>query len=792
MTSLRAIAAALAVVCAVAFVALWPRDAEVVQWTVADVETNAPQDEAADVTAPDAQRSVVEPDPTAASEADREELQARTITVRGRVVDRFGGPIAGAAVHVELRGGGSERVRRPVTTAADGTFALRGPMRLPRTVRVRASHPEHAPSVVDRPVSEVSDEVVLGDIVLGGGARVRGQVVRGDGSAVAGATVELQPDGATRMAWSLDGTRHVTATETDGTGSFELTHVPAGSFFVVARATRMLPARTDSFAVSEGDEEVLAPLVLQPGAMLTGVVVDRAGRPIAKATVYATTAGQPAAQHHATTGDDGRFAIDYLRTAPTSVLARAQGYVSVRQRLDLAVQSDVTIVLEQGLVLRGTVRDESGRPITAFAVRARRMHDLAEPVAAELAGRSPAELNAEIRKLTQALSERGNDPATVARIAELQHAASQLSLQQRTASAGEQIPQDPGAIVPHPGGEFTLTGLDEGVYAVDVKAEDYQMTRSEAVELRVGQPAPSLTVILQRGVEVHGEVVRETDGRGIAGARVELMRLSEQRPGLRVRGPTIARAIAGPDGTFILRNVRPGTVALRVQAPGYEGEVGPPFVAGHEPARQRIALRPLAALHGRVRRVPPGREREVTVTVFSASRSVATRTLADDGTYRFTDLQPGDYRVAAFLCDARAAVRRMNALVRNTPGVDVVLAAGEERAHDLDLSVVPLGALRGTVRINGAAAGGFVVTLSRVEPGNGAQHATTLHEARVEADGTFALRDLDTGPHVLRVLSIARERVELAQREVVIAADEEHTIAIDVVSCELTGEVTFA
>src|SRR5690606_17191094 len=273
---------------------------------------------------------------------------------------------------------------------------------------------------------------------------------------------------------------------------------------------------------------------------------------------------------------------------------------------------------------------ESGRPITAFAVRARRRHDLAEPVAAELAGRSPAELNAEIRKLTQALSERGNDPATVARIAELQHAASQLSLQQRTASAGEQIPQDPGAIVPHPGGEFTLTGLDEGVYAVDVKAEDYQMTRSEAVELRVGQPAPSLTVILQRGVEVHGEVVRETDGRGIAGAR----------------------------GTFILRNVRPGTVALRVQAPGYEGEVGPPFVAGHEPARQRIALRPLAALHGRVRRVPPGREREVTVTVFSASRSVATRTLADDGTYRFTDLQPGDYRVAAFLCDARAAVRR--------------------------------------------------------------------------------------------------------------------------------------
>src|SRR5690606_35675012 len=115
--------------------------------------------------------------------------------------------------------------------------------------------------------------------------------------------------------------------------------------------------RTDSFAVSEGDEEVLAPLVLQPGTMLTGVVVDRAGRPIAKASVYATTAGQPAAQHHATTGDDGRFAIDYLRTAPTSVLARAQGYVSVRQRLDLAVQSDVTIVLEQGLVLRGTVRD---------------------------------------------------------------------------------------------------------------------------------------------------------------------------------------------------------------------------------------------------------------------------------------------------------------------------------------------------------------------------------------------------------------------------------------------------
>jgi hypothetical protein len=169
---------------------------------------------------------------------------------------------------------------------------------------------------------------------------------------------------------------------------------------------------------------------------------------------------------------------------------------------------------------------------------------------------------------------------------------------------------------------------------------------------------------------------------------------------------------------------------------------------------------------------------------------VLSRTAAADGTYAMEEMAPGSYHVRAFLAKSAVAVRRLSTALQGTPAPapNVTLAPGEERTLDLDLTPIPVGSLRGTVRVNGRAAGGYHVQLTAdALPGSSDRTWGVSHRKQVEPDGAFVFHDVEPGPYELRVSSIARDSVLLHTLRVHVGADEERMVAVDVAVASLTG-----
>ena len=344
-----AIAAAIVMLVALATFVMWPRDDALAVWTESDLEPTVTEadPEASELSV---QRTEIATEAAPEDDAPPDDDPARTLTLRGRVVDTRGTPIEGASVHLELRGAGRERVRKPVTTGRDGGFAFRGALRGVRTVGVSASHADYAPAAVDRelPTKPASDVFTLGDLALGRGANVHGFVLHAGGQAVLDATVELSPESGNRGLWSRDGQRSMPATTSDGRGGFTFTRVPPGVYRVLARATRMVSMSSDAFSVIEDADVTLPPITLQPGTLLVGLVIDRRGRGIEKAQVVVSSA-TPGPQQRAITDRDGRFALDHLRPRSSELRVTASSYVAQRQQVNLATQQDLTVSLDDGL-----------------------------------------------------------------------------------------------------------------------------------------------------------------------------------------------------------------------------------------------------------------------------------------------------------------------------------------------------------------------------------------------------------------------------------------------------------
>jgi protocatechuate 3,4-dioxygenase beta subunit len=214
----------------------------------------------------------------------------RAATVRGRVLDPEGGPLAGAVIRVE-RADSRLAITVPGwrtghgrgTTEADGSFLLTdvtalGPAEVQRVTisgpRVDGS-PRWRGQTFARTLEPGAD-CDLGDVLLqplGPGYRLRLRVVDPAGLAAADTHVEVVGS-------------HLSAT-TDGTGTAEMHPLSGGSLEVLARHPQLGSGRAVVDVELESAEPSGPPtqLSLEPYARVFGRVVDGAGQPLPAARV---------------------------------------------------------------------------------------------------------------------------------------------------------------------------------------------------------------------------------------------------------------------------------------------------------------------------------------------------------------------------------------------------------------------------------------------------------------------------------------------------------------------------
>ncbi|MHC4860693.1 MAG: sigma-70 family RNA polymerase sigma factor, partial [Planctomycetota bacterium] len=302
--------------------------------------------------------------------------------VRGRVTIGPDEPASGALVMLYGRGW---RGDLRVTAEEDGTFVFPAVTPGPATIRAVAegcyqpgydgtaaiwNHAECPAGLV----VPANDEVVK-DVVLVRGGTVEGVVLDPDRRPLLGVEVFVHPGGNDRGV-------------TDGEGRFLMggVHPGEGKVVIPCRGPGWslrewaAAGKSEPFTVTAGEPVTGIEVVLRPGGILAGKVVDEDGRPVPGAGLWLVSPGQIARFAEtwsllpsAPVAADGSFRIEHIYADAVGLVASADGYgdASVPE-IRLApgeTREGVELVLTRERRVSGRVVDEEGRAIAGAAIR---------------------------------------------------------------------------------------------------------------------------------------------------------------------------------------------------------------------------------------------------------------------------------------------------------------------------------------------------------------------------------------------------------------------------------------
>lgn len=368
------------------------------------------------------------------------------------------------------------------------------------------------------------------------GSRIAGRVIDENGEPVAGAAVDAKTG-------EFFGTIVFEAreTETDEEGLFELTAVRSGEvwLFVDQEGFRKYKS-PGAIEVVEGVDQTYPDIKLSMGSRFEGVVMYPDGSPAVGATLKvevdfsANVAGTPmneaklsGAGQSVTADERGEFSIGGLSEGPYRLVAshsqtedsslvqgtwRAEAS-GLNPTEDVEASTQLLLVLEAPLSIRGVVLDLAGEPITDF-------------------------------ELTASL------------------ASTQWWLPSQTTEQ-ESFETEDGTFLMKDlqVGKWSLTGKAEG-YAIPEGVE-FKLPQDEFVELRLSRPS-----------SISGRVLGP-DGEPIVGATIE-PELDMQQMVLRNQGggSEISSVISDATGAFLMEGLRPGAGTILATKDGWAPSEG--------------------------------------------------------------------------------------------------------------------------------------------------------------------------------------------------------------------------
>jgi protocatechuate 3,4-dioxygenase beta subunit len=500
--------------------------------------------------------------------------------VRGRVVDKVTGePCAGGRVLLDDH---AQSEFAEATIEPDGwarmASVIPGNYRVEVTCNGHVARDDYAKVVVkDRDLAPLRWEVDKG-------ASVRVEVVDGQRKAVTKASI---------WAFSTDpGGSSGQADHTEPDGSFLVSGIKPGHYNISVQANE--GGRGDKSITVSADHEERLTIELPSAATIEGIVEDDAHRPVPNTRVMVSGPGHASTQ----TLDDGTFTVtglpsgDYEVRASDRVRWRGGGSKEDAARVAKVTvtapeHARVTLTVEgHGSVIEGKVIDAAGKPVTdgfidcassdsggvprfgmgsrgpivtdteghftvdglmdgTYNLRAYRQGGTEGSAEAVKAGARDVVLKlAEGGSITGMLTANG---APVDR----------FNLTARNGKTGFMRTE----FFFHTTGVFSLSDLPAGTYTVE--ADTPQGNASTEIVLADGEQKSGITLALTMRVSVDGRLVELESGAPVPGATLWIDGVSSAPP-MNNDGRSNK---TGPDGSFHLEGVLPGSWGLSTSAP---------------------------------------------------------------------------------------------------------------------------------------------------------------------------------------------------------------------------------
>lgn len=497
--------------------------------------------------------------------------------IEGRLTDLRGVPVEGAEVHVEeseqIRGSLFHRENKPLTTGPDGIFRLEDLVR-GRSFSFRIRHPGYVPASapdVEAPTVEPLQ------IELRPGRSLAGRVLDPERRPVESA-------GLFRIETSPYGRSVLRLAVTDGEGRFLLSSLEPGPLSLEVRAPGHRTLQLPNLRISEEEDPEPLEILVEPGAVLEGRVLDGRGEPLPRAQVEVFLPDSSRRFGLILADENGRYQVDGLGPGEHRLEARLWGPSSPQRAEGRIVLDDsgthrLDLRMPAGVGVSGRVLDENGEPLAGASISlvpaAPPLHGLGARSTADgsfrieavpdgvyrLFGNSrshtqmaePDEVSVAGREIEGLVVRLGRGATITGRIL----GAAEADLRNLFVEA-----RPPGAEEP-----YTMGDLDaEGAYRISpLMPGTWQVTASlpsglsatGTVQVNAGEEAV-LDLELPRGRALTGRVL--LDGRPLPGAQV----IGLPSDGYQDPLDREARTMTRHDGSFALRGLRPGRLFLMV------------------------------------------------------------------------------------------------------------------------------------------------------------------------------------------------------------------------------------
>lgn len=316
-----------------------------------------------------------------------------TGSVRIRVVDEAGQPVANAHVHGSVwTNDKAFKSNRNYTTDSHGLATVELPATL-QIVRVWASAKGYAPMFAQLwPQAPVEAHPLPHEFTytLKPGTSMGGVIHDDQDRPIQGARVEVRYDSggigdkehppAQYDTWLAEGD---TAVVTDAEGRWSLDNVPPGDDVKVrvklshpdfVNDTRWGELQKEQRVTATRLRDQSAVIVMHRGIRVTGRVTDPGGKPVKDAVVI--HGDQPYWQdgsQEVRTGADGVYRFDPLKTGPMRITLAARGWMPQSRKIEIAPNLEpFDFQLQPGRKLRIKFVDASGTPVPDVYVTLRR------------------------------------------------------------------------------------------------------------------------------------------------------------------------------------------------------------------------------------------------------------------------------------------------------------------------------------------------------------------------------------------------------------------------------------